>query len=119
MAVRSSLGQFINNKNIYKNISLTLRQSSCVKNMIINMLIFFLAPYIQPCALKDTKFSQCVKQQIENSLEKFTKGIPEMGVPSIDPVELDNIYIDGNGLNLSFTEPAMHGLSKSKLTDLQ
>ncbi|CAB3236079.1 unnamed protein product [Arctia plantaginis] len=79
----------------------------------------YIPSYIQPCDLKDSKFSECVKQQIESALDKFTKGIPEMGVPSIDPVELENIYIDGSGLNLSFTEPAMHGLSNSKLTDLQ
>ncbi|XP_075973029.1 circadian clock-controlled protein daywake-like [Anticarsia gemmatalis] len=79
----------------------------------------FLPPYISPCELSTDKFVDCVKKQIVNSLPKFTKGVPEMGVPSIDPVHLDNIEIDGNGLKLSFSEAAMHGLSKCRLTDLK
>lgn len=77
------------------------------------------AEYISPCGLKSDTFTDCVREQIENALPKFTKGIPEMGVPSIDPVHLDNIDIDGNGLKLSFSKAAMHGLSNSKLTDFK
>lgn len=61
----------------------------------------------------------CIKEQIENTLPYFTKGITELGVPSIDPVKLDDIIIDGNGLKLVFTEAEMHGLSTAKLTDFK
>ncbi|XP_037967909.2 circadian clock-controlled protein daywake [Plutella xylostella] len=74
--------------------------------------------YITPCdVMKD--FDSCVKKQIEISLPHFTKGIPELGVPSIDPVDLDNIKIDGNGLKLLFTEAKMLGLSSAKLSDFK
>ncbi|CAH0628789.1 unnamed protein product [Chrysodeixis includens] len=79
----------------------------------------FLPDYIEPCNIKSENFTECIKEQIEITLPKFTKGIPEMDVPSIDPVQLSNIEIDGNGLNLSFSKAAMHGLSDSKLTELK
>ncbi|KAI5641159.1 hypothetical protein NE865_06628 [Phthorimaea operculella] len=47
------------------------------------------------------------------------KGLNQMGVPSLDPVHLDDIRIDGNGLQLNFTQAAMHGLSNSMLTHLK
>ncbi|CAK1578491.1 unnamed protein product [Parnassius mnemosyne] len=77
-----------------------------------------LPSYMKKCDLKHG-FSDCVKAQIEKSLPLFTKGIPELGVPSTDPVLLDDIRLDGNGLNLSFTNAAMHGLSKCLLTQLK
>ncbi|XP_013185579.1 circadian clock-controlled protein daywake-like [Amyelois transitella] len=79
---------------------------------------YFLPSYIKPCQLDDKNFTKCVKEQIEASLPHFTKGVPELNVPSIDPVKLDDIIIDGNGLTLKFTQAAMHGLSQSQLTDL-
>ncbi|XP_026748182.1 circadian clock-controlled protein daywake-like [Galleria mellonella] len=78
----------------------------------------FLPPYIQTCHIDDKEISKCIKEQIEASLPYFTKGVPELNVPSIDPVQLNDIKIDGNGLLLKFTNAEMHGLSESKLTDL-
>ncbi|XP_045533919.1 circadian clock-controlled protein daywake [Papilio machaon] len=78
-----------------------------------------LPSFIKKCDFNDKELERCIRKQIENSLSRFTKGIPELGVPSIDPVQLDDINIDGNGLKLKFAEAAMHGLSNSKLTDLK
>ncbi|CAK1551890.1 unnamed protein product [Leptosia nina] len=77
----------------------------------------FLPSYLKPCDLQKSDFKKCVRQQIENSLPLFSKGIPEIGVPSIDPVDLNDIVIDGNGLKLTFTKAKMHGLSEGSLTD--
>ncbi|XP_030023584.2 circadian clock-controlled protein daywake [Manduca sexta] len=79
----------------------------------------YLPPYIQPCEYHSDNFVNCVKTQMKKSLSEFTKGIPELGVPSIDPVKLDDIKIDGNGLKLSFTGAEMHGLRGSELTDFK
>ncbi|XP_049864964.1 circadian clock-controlled protein daywake-like [Pectinophora gossypiella] len=81
----------------------------------------YLPSYINPCDLAkpSTEFVDCVKEQIEATLPHFTKGIEELGVPSLDPVALDDIHIDGNGLKLTFTHAAMHGLSDSKLSQLK
>lgn len=77
------------------------------------------APYIQRCDIDEANLTQCIREQIEISLPHFTKGVPEMKVPSLDPVHLDDIKIDGNGLILKFTDAAMHGLSGAELTDLK
>lgn len=80
---------------------------------------FNIPSYIQICDIDDANLTQCVREQIEASLPHFTKGVPELNVPSLDPVYLDDIKIDGSGLTLTFTEAAMHGLSNSVLTDLK
>ncbi|XP_023945911.2 circadian clock-controlled protein daywake [Bicyclus anynana] len=79
----------------------------------------FLPEYIHPCTLADEDFEICVKEQIEQSLPSFAKGIPELSVPSIDPVDLHDIVIDGKGLKLNFSDAKMHGLSEVKLVDLK
>ncbi|XP_047522853.1 circadian clock-controlled protein daywake-like [Pieris napi] len=78
----------------------------------------FLPSYITPCELKKSDFKKCVRVQLEKSLPLFAKGIPELGVPTIDPVDLNDIHIDGSGLKLTFTNAKMHGLSKVSLKDL-
>lgn len=83
------------------------------------IMSFVTAPYIKPCEYTVKDLGACVKTQIENSLNSFAKGIPELGVPSLDPINLGDISIDGNGLKLAFKDAAMHGISNSKLTDLR
>lgn len=78
-----------------------------------------LPSFISPCTLNEKEFSKCLKDQIETALPLFTKGMPELDVPSIDPVHLNNISIDTNGLKLSFADAQMYGLSDSKLTDFK
>ncbi|XP_045763198.1 circadian clock-controlled protein daywake-like [Maniola jurtina] len=79
----------------------------------------FLPEYIHPCTLADEEFEKCVRKQIVESLPHFANGIPEMSVPSIDPVDLNDIIIDGSGLKLKFSDAKMHGLSKLKLADFK
>ncbi|XP_047988997.1 circadian clock-controlled protein daywake-like [Leguminivora glycinivorella] len=79
----------------------------------------YLPPYIKQCSYTDPDFAACVKKQVILSLPQFTKGIPELGVPSIDPINLDDIIIDGNGLKLSLRKAQMHGLSTVDVTDLK
>ena len=74
---------------------------------------------MHPCTITDPDLESCVKEQIQGSLKQFSKGIPELEVNSTDPVNLDDIIIDGNGLVLKFTNPQMHGLSNSKLSQLK
>lgn len=53
------------------------------------------------------------------TLPYFTKGIKELDVPPLDPVKLDDIDINGNGLKLSFTDATMNGFSNAVITDLK
>ncbi|CAH0397522.1 unnamed protein product [Chilo suppressalis] len=78
-----------------------------------------LPSYVTPCNISDKHLSQCVKEQIIVCLPKFTKGIPELKVPSLDPIKLDDIKIGGNGLDLTFFEASMEGISDSKVTDFK
>ncbi|KOB67233.1 Juvenile hormone binding protein, partial [Operophtera brumata] len=48
----------------------------------------FLPSYIHPCDLSKDDYADCIKQQISEALPHFTRGIPELGVPSTDPCDL-------------------------------
>ena len=50
----------------------------------------FTAEYLKPhsCSKSDPEFSKCVLSGFENTRPYFVKGIPELGVPPIDPFEL-------------------------------
>ncbi|XP_026326629.1 protein takeout-like [Hyposmocoma kahamanoa] len=78
-----------------------------------------LPEYIQRCDLEDKNFVECVKEKISTTLPYFTKGIKELDVPPLDPVKLDDIDINGNGLNLSFTDANMYGISNAVITNLK
>lgn len=79
----------------------------------------YLPPYIKTCDFNDKNLENCVRKQMMESLGPFTRGIPEFDVPSLDPINLGEINIDGNGLKLSFTDASMHGISNSELTNLK
>ncbi|CAH2234149.1 circadian clock-controlled protein daywake-like [Pararge aegeria] len=99
-------------------LALVLLVSMCYAKVEVEEESFF-PEYIHPCNFTDDDFEKCVKEQIEESLPYFAKGIPEYSVPSIDPVDLNDIVIDGNGLKLKFSDTKMHGLAGLKLTDLK
>lgn len=74
---------------------------------------------MQRCDIDDENLTECIREQIVKSLPHFAKGVPELKVPSIDPVKLDDIKIDGQGLALTFTQAAMHGLTNAELTQFK
>lgn len=86
---------------------------------IIYETFFFSADYMHQCDLESKVFQKCLREEIEKILPYFAKGIPELGVASIDPVDLKDILIDGSGLELKFTNAKLHGLSKTILSDLE
>lgn len=79
---------------------------------------FVTADYIQQCDFQDN-FLECLRETIKTTLPHFTKGIKELGVPPLDPVKLDDIDINGNGLKLAFSDATMHGISNAVITDLK
>lgn len=86
---------------------------------IIYETFFFSADYMHQCDLESKVFQKCLREEIKKSLPLFAKGIPELGVASIDPFNLKDILIDGSGLKLKFTNAQLHGLSKTILSDLE
>lgn len=111
---------FLTIKNETRSLQTINFQKKTKNSKFFNKYIFFIAAdYIHPCTITDPELKECVKKEIQENLVLFTKGIPKLGVNSTDPVYLDNINIDGNGLKLEFTNAQMHGLSNSKLNQFE
>ncbi|XP_045467271.1 protein takeout-like [Harmonia axyridis] len=71
------------------------------------------------CSMKDT---ECLKDAIQDALPKLENGIPNLGVPSLDPLYIGEMVI-GAGANAvdvvqRFENAELIGLSKSKINDL-
>nr|XP_049703417.1 circadian clock-controlled protein daywake [Helicoverpa armigera] len=66
--------------------------------------------YIQTCpGLK----SDCLKKVVQETLPLFSKGIPELGVDSIDPLRQDNVnLVLPGGFKVEFRNGTMTGLRK-------
>ncbi|XP_063826385.1 circadian clock-controlled protein daywake-like [Ostrinia nubilalis] len=69
-----------------------------------------LAPdYIHPC--NDTT-SECLVKATQFALPEFVKGIPELGVPSLDPFTIDQLAIPLSGLKVTFYKGKVSGFRK-------
>lgn len=80
----------------------------CIK-IVINF-IKFTASYIVPCpGLK----SDCLKKTIQETLPQFVKGIPSLGIDSLDPLHEERVDLElPGGLKIQFTEGVVTGLRK-------
>lgn len=53
----------------------------------------FAASYIQVCGRRNPKLDECIKNSVENIKETLTKGIPEIDVPPINPLYVQNVRL--------------------------
>ncbi|XP_063388886.1 protein takeout [Cydia fagiglandana] len=72
------------------------------------------------CRQKDPKLNECLKAAVPDALRKMRKGIPELGVPSIEPLHVAAINIQsGVGpivLAQNYRKIQLHGLAETTLT---
>lgn len=71
------------------------------------IVIFSLAPFIKPCKLDDR---QCVIQSAQAALPIIAPGIPELKVPSLDPLRIDLVKGDQGSLKLTFRDTDVNGM---------
>ncbi|CAH2266839.1 uncharacterized protein LOC120629987 [Pararge aegeria] len=72
-------------------------------------------PFINPCAPNDQK---CILLSGKAALPHLTAGLPELGIPVIDPIKIDSVRSDGNSLKLGFRNIQITGVKKCKMTEL-
>ncbi|CAF4851190.1 unnamed protein product [Pieris macdunnoughi] len=73
-------------------------------------------PYITPCKSVDTP---CMISSAHSALENFWRGVPEFGVPILDPLEIGSIRNDDKDLKLGFRNMKVSGPSKCKFLDIK
>ncbi|XP_047522317.1 circadian clock-controlled protein daywake-like [Pieris napi] len=73
-------------------------------------------PYITPCKPVDTS---CMISSAHSALENLWRGVPEFGVPILDPLEIGSLRNDDKDLKLGFRNMKVHGPSKCKFLDIK
>lgn len=82
----------------------------------LNLFQFFTASFIKPCKATD---KECIRTSAQKALPYFAKGIPEIGVPVVDPIAIDAVGTDEPSLQLSFKNITVSGVTKCKIIELE
>ncbi|CRK98545.1 CLUMA_CG011896, isoform A [Clunio marinus] len=56
--------------------------------------------FIKKCSRRDPQLNACLKNTFNHIKPYLVRGIPEIGVPPIEPLKLDNIGIENNAGNI-------------------
>ncbi|XP_046978044.1 circadian clock-controlled protein daywake-like [Vanessa cardui] len=69
-----------------------------------------LAPdFIHPC---NATTRECLVKSTQDAIPEFVKGIPHLGVPSLDPFVIEKLSIPLNGLKVTFYQGKVTGFRK-------
>ena len=84
------------------------------------MLIFQLsAPYIKVCGRWNPQLDQCIQNSVEAIKEKLRSGIPEIDVPSLEPMHVDRMELaDLPNFKASAHDVKLYGLSDFHINKL-
>ncbi|XP_031331470.1 uncharacterized protein LOC116162078 [Photinus pyralis] len=79
-------------------------------------------PYIKVCEQSVQNLSACITDSIEFLRPKLVEGIPEVDVPSMEPLPLEDLVIDsispGSRLATNITDMKVYGASKFEIQKL-
>ncbi|XP_017780271.1 PREDICTED: uncharacterized protein LOC108565359 [Nicrophorus vespilloides] len=75
--------------------------------------------YIHVCKSNDKKLAECIKNSVHSLKGVLATGIPELDVPPLEPLELDEIKLRSNGLSANITQLKVWGASNFEIKDLR
>lgn len=70
-----------------------IRKGGVLGELKISKTNLFPADFIHVCHESDLELAKCITQSMHNLRPKVASGIPEMNVPSIEPLELGNLIV--------------------------
>ncbi|XP_072764814.1 protein takeout [Anoplolepis gracilipes] len=95
----------------------------CLTYTLFTVAFAAIPSYIKVCNRKDPEINNCVVNSIDQLREKLITGIPELSVPSIEPLTLKHVRLsrgpNGARLDINLTNIQVFGPSKFKLRDLK
>ncbi|XP_047025214.1 circadian clock-controlled protein daywake-like [Helicoverpa zea] len=75
-----------------------------------------LAPdYIHPC---NETSRECLVKSTQDAIPDFVKGIPELGVPVLDPFTIEKLSVPLSGLTFTFYQGKVNGFRKCIVDDV-
>ncbi|KAB0791250.1 hypothetical protein PPYR_03050 [Photinus pyralis] len=79
-----------------------------------------LPPSFLICKNDPEELPKCLPQAVEKALDILQEPIPELGIPSVDPMEIESLTFEGGSgtivLNQYLTNVKIHNLRKAKVT---
>ncbi|XP_050309451.1 protein takeout-like [Anthonomus grandis grandis] len=91
--------------------------------LVIDGILAIIPPYIKVCKRTDPNLSKCIIDSIEYLRPKLKEGIPELNLPSIEPLPLNEIKLRSGPnqaqINANITHLIVHGPSSFKILDLK
>ncbi|XP_063534753.1 circadian clock-controlled protein daywake-like [Cydia strobilella] len=89
----------------------------CIAGFFIKYGLTRLTPdFIHPCKVDDRA---CLIQSTIDAIPYFTKGIPELGIPTLDPFYVEIVAIPLAGLNISFFKSNIFGFRKAVIDNVE
>lgn len=92
----------------------------CLLNIVLTSLA---ADFLHICHLSDPNLIDCMIESIEALRPSLITGIPELDIPSIDPMDIGNLIVSettqSNGLRISAKNIHAFGASTFKIKSLE
>ncbi|KAL1450221.1 hypothetical protein WDU94_002664 [Cyamophila willieti] len=67
-----------------------------LKLLIVELYAANLPSYIKPCKRNDPNVNNCVKELIASLKPRFQQGLPELRIPSLEPLLLPGVVLDSS-----------------------
>ncbi|KAL1373615.1 hypothetical protein pipiens_005124 [Culex pipiens pipiens] len=82
-----------------------------------------LPEYLHVCHREDPKLTECMKQSIETLRPYLARGIPELDIPAIEPINLGDLIVaesvPGQGISITAKDIKAYGPSNFRLKKLK
>ncbi|KAJ0183216.1 hypothetical protein K1T71_001192 [Dendrolimus kikuchii] len=100
----------------------------CEKYVIVFTLIAFTASFVSDCTAKiapdfihpcNTTDPECLIKATREAIPEFSKGLPHLGVPSLDPFVIDNLPIQLPGIKVTFYGGKATGLKNCQVLNVE
>ncbi|XP_046420967.1 circadian clock-controlled protein daywake-like isoform X1 [Neodiprion virginianus] len=91
--------------------------------LLLGTTMAVLPSYIVPCKKSNPNLDRCITETIESLRERLAEGIPELGAPALEPLQLENVRLlrgpVGARLDVNLTNMEVRGPSTFKVHNLK
>lgn len=94
-------------------------------DLLIYICLLVAADYLHICRKSDPKLNDCIKTSIDILRPFLVKGIPELDIPSIDPIDIGDLLVsentrsNSNGIQITAKDIKSYGSSEFIIKSLE
>ena len=86
-------------------------------------LFFLTASFLNQCSKRDPQINTCLKATFNNLRPYLARGIPEIGIPPMEPLKIDQLALENNAGNIRikglFTKIVSSGASNFTVKEVR